>query len=261
MTDRFGKTVAIQTAQWFRLEALVHQRRTCMISVGSDNDVAEGTAEPIERSRRAEEALHEIDRYYARGRLRRLRKCLDDLGERPAAMLDFGCSGGATSADYFAQLRIHSLVGVDVSATREVRAEVLGAAERATFMHVADYRATESMDLAFSHAVIPRMPERDRAAAAVLVFRSLKSGGLFVFSDRSPWAQRLRPTSTASSNGHTRPLAPADARRLLRGVGFDIVHTTSTFVFPKTLSWCRPLEPVLAGLSLGREYMVLARKP
>ena len=238
-----------------------HQRPTRIFSVASEKGIAGGSTGPIGRSGRAEHALHDGDRYYARGRLRWLRKCLDDLGERPAAMLDFGCSNGVTSADYFAQLHIHSVVGVDVSPTRDRSDDFPGATERATFVHVADYRATESMDLAFTHDVIPRMSDRDRAAAAVLVFRSLKSGGLFAFWDRNPWSQRLRPTSTGSSNGHARALAPADARRLLRGVGFDIVHTTSTFVFPRTLSWCRPLEPLLAGLPLGREYMVLARKP
>jgi len=232
-----------------------------MISVGSDKGVVEGSVVPVGRSGRAAQALDESDGYYARGRLRWLRKCLDDLGERPTAMLDFGCSKGVTSADYFAQLHIHSLVGVEVSATRDRSAEAFGVTDQATFVHVADYRASESMDLAFTHDVIPRMPERDRAAAAVLVFRSLKSGGLFAFWDRNPWNQRLRLPSTASSNGHARSLAPADARRLLRGVGFDIVHTTSTFVFPRTLHWGRKLEPMLAGLPLGREYMVLARKP
>src|SRR4051812_37636790 len=77
----------VQSAVWFRLDALVHQRRTCMISMGSDKGVAEGSTSPVGRSGRAEQALHEGDRYYARGRLRWLRKCLDDLGERPAAML------------------------------------------------------------------------------------------------------------------------------------------------------------------------------
>jgi len=232
-----------------------------MISVGSDKSAAEKSTGPIGRSGRAEHGVHDGGRYYARGRLRWLRKCLDDLGERPVTMLDFGCSGGVTTADYFTQLRIHSLVAVEVSATRDrSSAASLGATEQATFVHVADYRATESIDLAFTHDVIPRMPDRDRAAAAVLVFRSLKSGGLFAFWDRNPWNQRLQLTSTGSSNGH-RAFAPADARRLLRGVGFDIVHTTSTFVFPRALSWCQPLEPLLAGLPLGREYMVLARKP
>jgi hypothetical protein len=123
--------------------------------VASEKGIAGESTAPIGRSDRAGHALHDGDRYYARGRLRWLRKCLDDLGERPAALLDFGCSNGVTSADYFAQLHIHSVVGVEVSATRDRGAEFLGATERATFVHVADYRATESMDLAFTHGVIP----------------------------------------------------------------------------------------------------------
>ena len=235
-----------------------------MVSVGSDKDVSRVSTGPGADAAREAHALlqGDGDRYYARERLRWLRKCLDELGERPAAMLDFGCSGGGvTSADYFAQLSIRSLVGVEVTANRDRAAEPLGVSESATFVHVADYRATESMDLAFTHGVIPHMPERDRAAAAVLVFRSLKSGGLFAFWNHNPWSPGARLTWNGSSNGHGRPLAPPDARRLLRGVGFDIVHTTSTFYFPRTLSWCRPLEPMLAQLPLGREYMVLARKP
>jgi len=104
------------------------------------------------------------------------------------------------------------------------------------------------------------MSARERNAAAVLVYRSLKSGGLFAFWAHNPWNPATR-VSTIGSNGGARSLTPADARRLLRGVGFDIVHTTSTFYFPRTLTWCRSLEPVLGPLPLGRQYMVLARKP
>jgi predicted TPR repeat methyltransferase len=234
-----------------------------MVSVGSDKDVVHESTRPSGRTARDDHAvLHsDGDRYYARERLRWLRKCLDELGESPAAMLDFGCSGVVTSAEYFDQLSIRSLVGVEVTAKCDDKAASLGVSDRATFVHVADYRATESMDLAFTHGVIPHMSERDRAAAAVLVFRSLKSGGLFAFWHHNPWSPRARLTVNGSSNGHGRAFAPPDARRLLRGVGFDIVHTTSTFYFPRTIQWCRPLEPMLATLPLGREYMVLARKP
>jgi SAM-dependent methyltransferase len=212
---------------------------------------------------------HDRDRYFARERLRWLRRCLDELGERPASLLDFGCRDGATSADFFAHLAISSLVGVDVSATASPVRQSSSIDDPSTFVHVADYRATGSMDLAVTHDVIPRMPPRDRAAAAVLVFRSLKSGGLFAFWDRNPWNPSVRLAlygrsnggSNDRSNGAGSPLTPADARRLLRGVGFDIVHTTSTSYFPRTLTLFRPLEPVLAPLPLGKQYMVLARKP
>lgn len=227
--------------------------------LGSDTQAA-GAGAVKDNSGSNRRAPHDGDRYFARGRLRWLRKRLDELGERPAAMLDFGCSDSATSADFFAQLSIRSLVGVDVSATGNAAIEPAGVDDPKTFVHVADYRATGSMDLAFTHDIIPRMSPRNRAAATVLVFRSLKSGGLFAYWDHNPWNPVSRLTSSASS-GRTSSLTPTDARRLLRGVGFDIVHTTSTFYFPRTLTWCHPLEPMLGSLPLGRQYMVLARRP
>jgi hypothetical protein len=232
-----------------------------MASVGSGKQQGDGRPGAGGHAGRHEYAVDSYDLYYARGRLRWLRKCLDELGERPATLLDFGGGHGATSSDFFTQLTIRSLVGVEVSSTRDHPAELLGTTDNVTFMHVADYRATASMDLAFTHAVIPRMTERERAAAAVLVFRSLKSGGLFAFWAHNPWNPRSRLSANGASRRPARPLTPPDARRLLRGVGFDIVHTTSTFYFPPMLSWCHPLEPMLAPLPLGSQYMVLARKP
>ena len=69
-----------------------------MISVGSDRQEKEGEAEKNGYAALADRVLEDGDRYFARGRLRWLRRCLDQLGERPAAVLDFGCSDGNTSA-------------------------------------------------------------------------------------------------------------------------------------------------------------------
>jgi len=44
-------------------------------------------------------------------------------------------------------------------------------------------------------------------------------------------------------------------------VGFDIAHTTSAFFFPPGMGWAHGIEPLLAPIPLGGQYMVLARKP
>jgi hypothetical protein len=55
-------------------------------------------------------------------------------------------------------------------------------------------------------------------------------------------------------------LTAGEARRLLRGAGFEIVRTDFLFIFPRVLSWCRGLEPLVARLPLGAQYQVLCRK-
>jgi hypothetical protein len=43
-------------------------------------------------------------------------------------------------------------------------------------------------------------------------------------------------------------------------MGFQLMHTSSRFYFPRWLKGLRPLEPALASLPLGGEYLVLGRK-
>jgi hypothetical protein len=197
------------------------------------------------------------DQAVARARIRWLRRCLDVLGERPATMVALGWDHGSTSSELFANLRIESLVTIDVARERSLSRELRSADGSATYVHVTDYRATESADLAFTHGVFDHISATDQSAAAVLVYRSLKPGGLFAVWQRNPWSPvaMLDPrTSRAESN----PLAPPATRRLLRGVGFDIVHTTSSFFSLEALTW---IHPLVAQIPVGREYMVLARKP
>lgn len=199
---------------------------------------------------------------FARGRVQWLRRCLDELGERPSSMLEFGCGSGATVPHFFAELPVRSVIGVEVS--RELLAIARGTHTRSevTWVQLGDYRATESLDLAYTSGVFQRIPPRDRMAAAVLVYRSLASGGLFAFWESNPWSPAARLTTGRASDARRAPaLTAPEARRLLRGVGFDIVHTTSAFFFPRALRWCLPLEPMLASIPLGAQYMVLARKP
>ena len=206
------------------------------------------------------------DAFYWRRRVRWLRRCLDDLGERPRHMLILGRDRSPANSELFANLHIKTLLAVDVTRERSRTGVLRSADGRATLVHVTDYRASESADLAFAHGVFDHMPETDRAAAMLLVYRSLASAGFFAVwqaNPRSPgvaWQERRAARDASESDG-TRALTARETRRLLRGAGFDIVHTTSPLFFPQSMSWCEPLEPLLAPIQLGGEYMVLARKP
>ena len=211
-----------------------------------------------------------------RRRARWLRRCLDDLGERPSHMLILGGDRSPANSELFGNLHIKSVLTIDVARVRSRTGVLRSADGKATLVHVTDYRASESADLAFAHGVFDRMPEPDRAAAMLLVYRSLVPSGFFAVwqaNPRSPgvaWQERViervaardgRDGRDASPAEGTKALSARETRRLLRGAGFDIVHTTSPLFFPQSMSWCEPLEPLLAPIQLGGEYMVLARKP
>lgn len=197
----------------------------------------------------------------ALGRVRWLRRCLDELGERPTSVLDFGCSTSLATSHLFQELRIQSFLGVSIS--QEPLRDMHGArtSPNARYVHLRDFSAPESIDLAYASGVFDQISGHARSAAALLVFLSLAKGGLFAVWERNPWSPGARLGSIGSGEVASAEIGPPETRQLLRGAGFDIVHTTSMFHFPPALSWFRPIEPMLASLPLGLEYMVLARKP
>lgn len=197
----------------------------------------------------------------ALGRVRWLRRCLEELGERPTSVLDFGCATSLVAPYFFQELHIKSFLGVAISQEQLRETQHARVPAEARFIHLRDFNATESVDLAYSSRVFHRMPAHARSAAAVLVFRSLAKGGLFAAWERNPWSPGARLEAMGSGHVASSGVGPPETRQLLRGAGFDIVHTTSMFHFPPALSWFRPIEPMLASLPLGLEYMVLARKP
>lgn len=233
-------------------------------------------AEPHDAAAAADAKLHprldgrrpgdNSDALQWRRRARWLRRCLDDLGERPRHMLILGRDRSPANSELFGNLHIKSLLTIDVARVRSHTGALQSADGKATLVHVTDYRASESADLAFSHGVFDQMPEHDRAAAVLLVYRSLVPAGLFAVwqaNPRSPGValqERLAARDGSQADG-AKALSASETRRLLRGAGFDIIHTTSPLFFPQSMSWCEPLEPLLAPIQLGGEYMVLARKP
>jgi hypothetical protein len=177
-------------------------------------------------------------------------------------MLTLGWQHGASNAEFFARLHIQSLIAIDVAADRRSAGAIRSADGKASYIHVSDYRATESSDLAYTHGVLDRMSSVERSAAAVLVYRSLRSGGLFAVWHTNPWAPWIAVNGTGlTSSERAMAMTPPEARRLLRGAGFDVVQTVSALFFPPSLAWCQPIESLLSPIPLGSEYMVLARKP
>ncbi|HEX2780615.1 MAG TPA: methyltransferase domain-containing protein [Gemmatimonadaceae bacterium] len=202
--------------------------------------------------------------YYARGRMRWLAGRLRALGIRaPETVLDFGCGLGGSTPLFLDILGAKRVVGVDVSEGLLDRAREAFAGEpRARFATIASHDAPASADLAFVNGVFHHIPVAERAEALSYVRRTLKPGGVFAFWENNPWNPGTRwIMSRVSFDANAITLTPPEARRLLRAAGFEIVETDFLFIFPRALRALRPLEPLLARLPLGGQYMVLCRAP
>ena len=200
--------------------------------------------------------------FFARGRVRWLQRQLHRLGIRPARILDYGCGTG-TATPYLLELAgAEHLHGVDISAKSiEVARRTQGSA-RATFSTDAARAPDASFDLAFCNGVFHHIPLDQRAAALRYIFLSLRPGGVFALWENNPWnpGTQLVMARIPFDRGAIK-LSPLQSRALVRAGGFDCLDTTSQFFFPAPLRFLRGLEPALAGLPLGAQYQVLARRP
>jgi trans-aconitate methyltransferase len=197
--------------------------------------------------------------FFAHGRIAWLARVCP---ERPATVMDYGC-GTATATPYlFDLLGARTVVGVDVSPKSLDVARETYKSETASFHLLDDYGPAGDVDLVFSNGVFHHIPPPEREAAVDYVWRSLRPGGLFALWENNPWNPGTRYImSRCPFDDDAITLSPPESRRLLSARGFSVVRCDFAFFFPRVLSALRFLEPRLARVPFGAQYMVLGSKP
>jgi SAM-dependent methyltransferase len=206
-------------------------------------------------------ATGEAKDYFARGRIQWLSRCLENFGECPKLLMDFGCGDGSTSEFLLAMNQESTVVGVDTSEKSLELATRKYGSRRASYQSIAQYEPKGELDLAYCSGVFHHIPLAERASAVNYVFRSLRPGGLFSFWENNPWNPGTRYVmSRIEFDRDAITLTPPEAASLLQAGGFEILRKDSHFYFPKSLNWLRWMEPHLVRLPLGGQYHVLCRK-
>lgn len=199
--------------------------------------------------------------YFAGGRMRWLARRLTEENAKPAVALDFGCGTGSATPFFFEYLAIERLVGTDPSEkSLEVARQTWGQFSADFRLHPDDCDP-ESFDLAFCNGVFHHIAPKERPAALASIHGALKPGALFAFWENNPWNPVTRyAMSRVPFDADAILVWPHEARRLLRDTGFTVLRSDYQFFFPRSLAALRRLEPSLAWLPLGGQYLVLARK-
>ena len=199
--------------------------------------------------------------YFAKERLKWLKKCLIGLKENPRVILDFGCGDGSTTPLLQENLQADTAVGVDVSIKSLDFARKHFANSRVTYTPI-EALGLEKIDLAYCNGVFHHIPPRQRSFALAFVNASLRLGGLFAFWENNPWNPATRYVmSRCAFDRDAIMLSPPEARRLLREGGFEIIRTDFRFIFPHTLRAFRKFEDFVFPFPFGSQYQILCRKP
>jgi SAM-dependent methyltransferase len=200
--------------------------------------------------------------YFSSERIAWLAQCIQQSGEHPTRIMDFGCGTGSASLGLL-QFASHGVVvGIDISDKSLNIARTNNAdPERAQFVLRDAYVPNEDIDLAFCSGVFHHIPRSDRATAVRFVYKSLRPGGLFAVWENNPWNPGTRYVmSRIPFDRNAVPISAPATRRMLRKDGFQILRTDFLFIFPRLLRHLRFLEPSLSRLPLGAQYQVLCRK-
>jgi trans-aconitate methyltransferase len=199
--------------------------------------------------------------YFAERRLEILADALERLGLCPRGAMDFGCGGGTATDLLRRRTGASAAIGVDRSPRLLAHARQHHSGPAVTFAARADYRPGAELDLVFCNGVFHHVASREQAGEVEFVRSCLRPGGVFALWENNPWSPAARwVMRRIPFDRGCRMLWPAQARRLLRAEGFEVVCTDFAFIFPRALARLRRVEPRLARLPLGAQYQVLARK-
>jgi SAM-dependent methyltransferase len=203
--------------------------------------------------------------YFAVGRVRWLRKRLEAIAGKPLGLqsaMDFGCGTGNSVASLLQELQLEHVIGLDTSEQSLVQARSRYPATQTEFVAASGYTPNGSLDMAYCNGVFHHIPVASRLEAVEYIFRSLRPGGWFAFWENNPWNPGTRMVMRRIPFDHDAiTLTIPESVRLLRRAGFAIRKTDTCFYFPNSLRFFRPLEPYLAWMPLGAQYLVLAQKP
>ncbi len=229
----------------------------------SANDLFDLSEQYVEMLSRGIRLSGEDHRFFIRGRLRDLVRCLP-AENPPRRVLDFGCGLGETSAALSELFPTAEVLGVDTAAAAVEHARAHYASRRGLRFEMLDRLATDgSFDLCYCNGVFHHIPPPERAAAASLIHGSLAPGGRFALFENNPLNPGTRMVMRRIPfDRDAIPLKHWEPVRLLDRAGFQIGgRPRFLFYFPRMLAGLRPIERSLVHIPLGAQYWVMGLKP
>ncbi|MEC8043064.1 MAG: class I SAM-dependent methyltransferase [Verrucomicrobiota bacterium] len=176
-------------------------------------------------------------------------------------IMDYGCGTGGSVGYLLNAFNPKKLIAVDVS---EDSLSILKSSyntQQVIAKSPSSLKPDSSYDLCFCNGVFHHILPRDRQYTAKIIYDSLQSGGYFYFWENNPWNPATHWVMSRIPFDHNAvKIFPHQAVKLLQKVGFKVKLIHYLFIFPKFLSFLRPMEKLLRRFPLGCQYLILVQK-
>ena len=196
--------------------------------------------------------------YFVRERLRLLVKRFASDGFRPQRIVEFGCGTGNNLLEMRRLWPDAEIFGLDTSESSLERAEarLQGAARVTTPDRYRDEQPRPA-DWVFCNGVLHHIPADEQPAALDFLNDLLRPAGVLTIFENNPLNPGTHLVMRRIPFDHdAKMLSPFRLARQVQASGIERVDCSYLFVFPRVLSFLRWMEPLLAKVPIGAQYVV-----
>lgn len=195
--------------------------------------------------------------YFAEYKARYLARVLPQ--DFRGSMLDFGCGVGLLSAFLKKYLPAARLDGYDVS-LESIRQVDPALAREGKFTSSLD-ELSSAYDLIVVANVMHHIAREERPRTVAALANRLAPGGRLALFEHNPANPVTRWVVERCPFDKDAVLLPiGEAANCFSGAHLRVWRCDYIVFMPRFLAWLRPLEPWLAGLPLGAQYVIVGEK-
>lgn len=199
--------------------------------------------------------------YFAQNRVYHSAKLHSSKKAESKLIMDFGCGTGGSIEYLLESFTPEQLTAVDVSQKSLDVVMKKYCSSKVITKTTSTLTINEKYDLCFCNGVFHHISPKYRHNTAKIIYDSLKSGGYFYFWENNPWNPATHIVmSRIPFDRNAIKIFPHKAAKMLQTVGFKIKVIHYLFIFPKLLSFLRPLEKIFRRYPFGCQYLVLCQK-
>ena len=190
-----------------------------------------------------------------------MKKLHAGMDAKSETIMDYGCGTGGSVRYLLDAFTPQKLIAVDISEKSLCILKTRYGTQQVIAQSPPSLEPGDNCDLCFCNGVFHHILPKNRQQIAKIIYDSLQSGGYFYFWENNPWNPATHwVMSRIHFDRNAVKIFPHQAVKLLQKVGFKVKLIHYLFIFPKSLSFLRPMEKILRRFPLGCQYLVLAQK-
>jgi len=199
--------------------------------------------------------------FFVELKVKLLRYYLKNLSNQSINILDYGCGIGRSAPFVTKYFPKSSFFGVDVSKKSIAMARKYYPNYTFNYLNNKGKLEKNKFNIIFAAVVFHHIPPKERSKVLTNIYDALKKEGYFVLFEHNPYNPlTTKVVRDCPFDEGAILLKPGDAKKLFLNSHFKINRLVYYFFFPRLLSLLRKIEPFLASLPLGAQYMLIGKK-